>query len=104
LQVSLWSTADAITGPTNFAWGRLTSLIPNSDHSAVYEQHSHYSLKWMTVQDQYGFIAEQQKIVVTGRIEAKKAKIIEETKKKIPLANESVKKTPAAQQKNNSDI
>lgn len=58
LQVSIWSDADAILGATNFAWGRLTSMIPNSDHSVIYKNHTHYSLKWMTVEDQFGFVVE----------------------------------------------
>ncbi|KAL3075699.1 hypothetical protein niasHS_012529 [Heterodera schachtii] len=54
--VSLWSSADAIIGPTNLVWGRPTSMIPHSDNSTIYTEHSHYSIKWMTVDDQLAFL------------------------------------------------
>ncbi|KAL3089448.1 hypothetical protein niasHT_020872 [Heterodera trifolii] len=54
--VSLWSSADAIIGPTNLVWGRPTSMIPHSDNSTIYTEHSHYSIKWMTVDDQFAFL------------------------------------------------
>uniref|UniRef100_A0A915MXD4 Lipase n=2 Tax=Meloidogyne incognita group TaxID=654580 RepID=A0A915MXD4_MELJA len=59
--VSIWSDGDAVLGKTNFAWGRQTSLIPNSDHSAIYSNLSHYSIKWKTVEDQLEFLSNEQK-------------------------------------------
>uniref|UniRef100_A0A914NL84 Uncharacterized protein n=1 Tax=Meloidogyne incognita TaxID=6306 RepID=A0A914NL84_MELIC len=59
--VSIWSDGDAVLGKTNFAWGRQTSLIPNSDHSAIYSNLSHYSIKWKTVEDQLEFLSNGQK-------------------------------------------
>uniref|UniRef100_A0A915NQM6 Lipase n=1 Tax=Meloidogyne floridensis TaxID=298350 RepID=A0A915NQM6_9BILA len=59
--VSIWSDGDAVLGKTNFAWGRQTSLIPNSDHSAIYSNLSHYSIKWKTVEDQLKFLSNGQK-------------------------------------------
>ena len=54
---SLWSEGDALLGSTNIAWGHLTSLIPLSDRQEIYQNHSHYSIKWATVEDQFNFVS-----------------------------------------------
>ncbi|KAI1720406.1 lipase (class 2) domain-containing protein [Ditylenchus destructor] len=51
--VSMWSDGDTILGKSNFAWGRMTSIIPNSDRMAMYSGYDHYEVKSKTAKDQF---------------------------------------------------
>jgi len=57
--VSIWSTGDAILGPSNSTFGQPTSVIPGSDRVVKYEQLSHHELKTRIASDLLAIIGSE---------------------------------------------